>query len=56
LIELASKYLFMPPLSLQIGNGDDKLTQAEGHEFVVMIKKLVGQSCSKLQDEKVESV
>jgi|1185.fasta_scaffold1809788_1 hypothetical protein len=38
----------MPTVSVQIGNGDDKLTQAEWHGFVVAMKELVERSCSKL--------
>jgi hypothetical protein len=33
---------------LQIGNGDDKLSQSRWHEFVVQIKAVVDDHCSKV--------
>jgi hypothetical protein len=38
----------MKTVSLQIGNGDDKLTQAEWHQFVVEMKDLVERHCQKV--------
>jgi uncharacterized protein YaaQ len=38
----------MKTVSLQIGNGDGKLMQAEWHQFVVQLLALVDRSCTKL--------
>jgi hypothetical protein len=38
----------MTTVSVQIGNGDDKLTQSEWHEFVVTLKQVVEHFCRKL--------
>ena len=35
-------------VSLQIGNGDDKLSQSQWHDFVVQMKELVESHCTKL--------
>ncbi len=38
----------MKTVSLQIGNGDDKLSQSDWHNFVVATQKLVESRCAKL--------
>ena len=38
----------MSTVTIQIGNGDDKLTQIQWHEFVVALKRLVDRHAKKL--------
>ncbi len=38
----------MKTVSLQIGNGDDKLSQAQWHDFVVKMKQLIERHCERL--------
>jgi hypothetical protein len=38
----------MTTVCLQIGNGDDKLSQSQWHEFVVEMKRLVDSHCAKV--------
>jgi hypothetical protein len=38
----------MKTVSLQIGNGDDRLSQREWHDFVIAAKELVADYCAKL--------
>lgn len=38
----------MKTVSLQIGNGDDRLSQREWHDFVIAAKELVTDYCAKL--------
>jgi hypothetical protein len=38
----------MTTVCLQIGNGDDKLSQAQWHAFVVELKRLIEHSCAKV--------
>src|SRR5947209_703362 len=40
--------LAMKTVSLQIGNGDDKLSQSQWHQFVIDMKELVERHCEKL--------
>ena len=38
----------MKTVSLQIGNGDNRLSQREWHDFVVAAKELVADYCAEL--------